>query len=230
MTTFIGLPDLHDQAEALKRIARPLAKADVVLLVGDMTNGSMNHLLRLFSILNEFNEHVYAVPGNMDTPQVLAHLAREGMNLHRRFEMVDGVAVVGVGGALPFDGDFVFSEDEFSAMLDEAAAGLPSGMPVLLVSHQPPYNTALDVIRSGQHVGSRAVRAWIEKHQPLACVCGHIHEAAGVDRIGQTLLINPGPLAATWSYAYLDICDGQLVTAEIRRADADDGQDTPHER
>ncbi len=230
MTTFIGLPDLHDQAEWLKKIGRPLAKANVVLLAGDMTNGSMNHLLRMFSILNEFNEHVYAVPGNMDTAQILAHLAREGLSLHRRFELVDGVALVGLGGALPFDGDFVFSEDEFSAMLDEAVTGLPAGTPTLLVSHQPPYDTALDVIRTGQHVGSRAVRAWIEKHQPLACLCGHIHEAAGVDRLGQTVLINPGPLATTASYAYLDVRAGQLVTAEIRHADGHYDEGVPYER
>ncbi|MFQ3673443.1 MAG: metallophosphoesterase, partial [Aggregatilineales bacterium] len=91
MTTFIGLPDLHDQAEWLKKIGRPLAMANVVLLAGDMTNGSMNHLLRMFSILSDFNEQVYAVPGNMDTAQVLAYLAREGMSLHRRFELVDGI-------------------------------------------------------------------------------------------------------------------------------------------
>lgn len=230
MTTFIGLPDLHDQAEWLKKIGRPLAKANVVLLVGDMTNGSMNHLLRMFSILSDFNEQIYAVPGNMDTPQVLAHLAREGMSLHRRFELVDGIALVGVGGALPFDGDFVFSEEQLAAMLDEAIEGLPAGTPIVLVSHQPPYDTALDVIRTGQHVGSHAVRAWIEKHQPLVCLCGHIHEAAGVDRLGQTVLINPGPLATTSSYAYLDIREGQVVTAEIRHLDQTYDEGVPYER
>lgn len=219
MTTFIALPDLHDHAESLKTIARPLMKASVVLLAGDMTNGSMNHLLRLFAVLEELNEHVYAVPGNMDTAAMLAYLARESMNLHRRYEMLDGLALVGLGGALPFDGSFVFSEQQIAQLLDDAIAGLPPNTPKLLVSHQPPYGTAVDRLSNGVHVGSKAVRAWIEREQPLACVCGHIHEAAGLDHLGSTILLNPGPLWKTSAYAYLDIEDGHVLTAEIRQAD-----------
>jgi len=41
-------------------------------------------------------------------------------------------------------------------------------------------------------VGSTAVRTFVEKHQPLLGLHGHIHECKGVDRIGRTLIINPG--------------------------------------
>jgi hypothetical protein len=44
-------------------------------------------------------------------------------------------------------------------------------------------------------VGSRAVRRFIEQYQPLLCLTGHIHEAAGMDRIGRTVIVNPGPIA-----------------------------------
>jgi Icc-related predicted phosphoesterase len=40
--------------------------------------------------------------------------------------------------------------------------------------------------------GSTAVRAAIERDQPLLGLHGHIHESRGVVNIGRTLAINPG--------------------------------------
>jgi Icc-related predicted phosphoesterase len=40
--------------------------------------------------------------------------------------------------------------------------------------------------------GSTAVRAAIERYQPLVSLHGHIHESRGVVNIGRTLAINPG--------------------------------------
>ncbi|NON63385.1 metallophosphoesterase [Acidianus sp. RZ1] len=73
--------------------------------------------------------------------------------------------------------------------------------------HPPPYNTNLDnaplldenlkpVIRGGEivmvHVGSKAVRKVIEEYQPLVGLHGHIHESRGFDKIGRTVILNPG--------------------------------------
>ena len=41
-------------------------------------------------------------------------------------------------------------------------------------------------------VGSTAVRAVIEKYQPLLALHGHIHESRGQAKIGRTLCLNPG--------------------------------------
>lgn len=41
-------------------------------------------------------------------------------------------------------------------------------------------------------VGSTAVRAVIERHQPALALFGHIHEGRGVTRLGKTICINPG--------------------------------------
>jgi uncharacterized protein len=59
----------------------------------------------------------------------------------------------------------------------------------------PPYGTKTDMLYSGRSVGSKAVRAFIESRQPAICLCGHIHEAKGLDAIGKTQIINPGSLA-----------------------------------
>ena len=65
------------------------------------------------------------------------------------------------------------------------------------VIHAPPFNTRCDVLFDGQHIGSKAVRRWIERNQPLLTLHGHIHESPKLsgsffDRIGSTTVINPG--------------------------------------
>jgi Icc-related predicted phosphoesterase len=65
------------------------------------------------------------------------------------------------------------------------------------VTHAPPLNTGLDVIFSGTHVGSAAIREFLEKKQPYLSLHGHIHESpqmSGIwkDVIGGTVAVNPG--------------------------------------
>ncbi len=51
----------------------------------------------------------------------------------------------------------------------------------------------------------KAMAKYIEENQPLAVVCGHIHEGAGMEKIGETLVINPGSLGEAGSYAQMEI-------------------------
>jgi Icc-related predicted phosphoesterase len=63
-------------------------------------------------------------------------------------------------------------------------------------------NTINDIVHGGRHVGSHAVRAFIEKYQPLACITGHIHEGIGIDKIGRTQIINPGPFRNGYYFTF----------------------------
>jgi Icc-related predicted phosphoesterase len=70
------------------------------------------------------------------------------------------------------------------------------------IMHSPPFGTRLDLIQGGTAAGSRSIKAFIERNQPLLTLHGHIHESpelsgACLDRIGKTLSVNPGQLA--WS-------------------------------
>jgi Icc-related predicted phosphoesterase len=67
----------------------------------------------------------------------------------------------------------------------------------IYMMHSPPLGTRLDLIQGGKSAGSRSIKTFIEKHQPLLTLHGHIHESpalsgAYLDRIGETLSINPG--------------------------------------
>ena len=64
------------------------------------------------------------------------------------------------------------------------------------VIHAPPNRTNLDQIANGEHVGSFAVREFIEKNQPYLTLHGHIHETVDIsgkfyDQIGKTLCFSP---------------------------------------
>jgi Icc-related predicted phosphoesterase len=83
---------------------------------------------------------------------------------------------------------------------------------MIAVIHCPPANTRCDVLFDGTHVGSKAVRRWIERYQPLLTLHGHIHESPGMsgyfsDRIGTTSVVNPGSDKATPHLVFLDLED-----------------------
>ena len=74
------------------------------------------------------------------------------------------------------------------------------GKPIIFLSHNTPYNTSLDLVRDKKahkralltHKGSFLTKEMIKKYQPLLCICGHMHENQGMQKIGKTLVINPG--------------------------------------
>lgn len=98
-------------------------------------------------------------------------------------------------------------EEVIERELDKLLTEISDHDKTILVTHVPPYNTHIDlapaldenlryVTKGGQlvfeHVGSKAVRKVIEKYQTLLGLHGHIHESKGFDKIGRTIVINPG--------------------------------------
>jgi len=72
----------------------------------------------------------------------------------------------------------------------------------IYIMHSPPFGTRLDLIEGGKPAGSRSIKTFIQRNQPLLTLHGHIHESpvlsgAYVDRIGETLSINPGQFIRT---------------------------------
>ncbi len=156
--------------------------------------------------VRKYNHRVLAVPGNCDYPEVDAYLRDEGINLHRRSVVVEGVTFVGLGGSLPCPARTPneYSEKDFEVLLAEAAFSVRRENPLVLVTHQPPRETMADRLVNGLHVGSESVRVFISKMQPVLCLTGHVHEGRSIDCIGRTRGVNPGPLWAG-SYAYAHV-------------------------
>ncbi|MBS1967596.1 MAG: metallophosphoesterase [Chloroflexi bacterium SZAS-1] len=82
----------------------------------------------------------------------------------------------------------------------------------IYICHTPPANTPLDQMPRGRHVGSQALRAFIEQHTPFLTLHGHIHEAPEQSgqyaiRLGTTWCINPGHRAGRLQAVTLDTDD-----------------------
>lgn len=214
----IALTDIHGRLRYAPAVVEELRNADLVLLPGDLTQfGKRDAALEIVETIRNANPRVLAVMGNCDYPEVTEFLDEQGLCIHARHKMVDGIAFAGLGGSLPCPIQTLneWSEDQIETWLDQAVTDLPDQTPLVLVSHQPPSDTVVDKAGNGMHVGSKAVRAFIERRKPLICFSGHIHEAVGQDQIGETRLINPGPFFEG-AYAVAEVTD-RVENLEIRR-------------
>jgi Icc-related predicted phosphoesterase len=99
------------------------------------------------------------------------------------------------------------------AIEDELAALPKPDVPgrTVYVIHAPPSGLGLDVISSGEKVGSQAVSRFIKKIGPLLTLHGHIHESPSMSglwkgTIGETVCVQPGQMKTNdVSYVLIDL-------------------------
>ena len=213
----INIADIHGNAAPLSEMGDILSSADLILLSGDITHfGGRKEASQIINQIRRYNSNILAVTGNCDTNEVDTFLEKENIHIHGRSIDIEDVTIFGAGGSLPCPKPTpnIYTEQEYAEILGSSIQGIEENSPKIMLSHNPPFNTLNDTLGAGGHVGSKVVREIIEKVEPLVCFTGHIHEAPGIDEIGITKIVNPGPLG-TRSYAYLDITD-KINTLEIR--------------
>jgi len=96
----------------------------------------------------------------------------------------------------------------------------------IYVCHTPPFDTPLDAMPRGRHVGSRALRAFIEQHAPPLTLHGHIHESPELSghyaaQLGPTWSINPGHDERRFQAVTLDTDDLAGTIAHTRYGQLD---------
>ncbi len=189
----LAISDIHGRINYDKKIIDALSSADLVVISGDITNfGGKKEALAILNTIKEFNSNILAVPGNCDHFDVLDVLKSENINLHGEIKEFRGTIFFGIGGSgyTPFKTPQEYSDEEIERILSNYREQVGKQ---IFVSHAPPFNTKVDKTLMGMHVGSKHIREFIENHQPDLCICGHIHEARNTDRIGRTIIVNPGP-------------------------------------
>ncbi len=201
------ITDIHDRLDYPKEAIDRLHAADLVLIAGDFTNfGDRDEAMKVIKKIAAYNPRILAVSGNCDRPGVAQILSEQDMDLHGTCRTVDRVMFLGLGGSnkTPLHTPQEYTDEEMTELLGRFGRK-PDVDKYVLVTHAPPFKTKLDRMFIGLHVGSKAIRRFIESFQPDFAVCGHIHEARGTDNIGKTLIINPGPFPK--HYAMLDLRD-----------------------
>lgn len=171
-------------------------------------------------------KQVFWMLGNDDPPSLDEPLRNAPWGEHaegRVLQFDDDHQLISWGWSnpTPWDSFREMSEDELTDHFEQLFAQASDDHRVVFNSHVPPFESGLDdasmldanltvTQQAGQvklgPVGSTAVRAAIERHQPIASLHGHVHESAGFRRIGNTMAVNPGSDYGTGSL------NGVLIT------------------
>jgi uncharacterized protein len=205
--------DVHDRFDAVGDALARTGPVDVLVVGGDITTfGTPDDAERAITQWRPLAPQLLAVAGNCDSPEIDARLVELEVSLDARGVVIDGVGLFGASAAphSPLHTPYEVPDEELGRRADAGLADVDGARVRIFCPHSPPYDTACDRLRSGRHVGSPALRAFVDREQPDLLLCGHIHEARGVDDVGATRVVNPGPVASG-HHAVVEIGDDLSV-------------------
>ncbi len=207
----LAISDIHGRINYEKKVIGVLGSVDLIVIAGDITNfGGKKEASTVLNTIREYNSNILAVPGNCDQYEVIDVLKSENINLHGEIQEFNGLIFFGIGGSgyTPFRTPQEYSDEEIERILSNYKK---VNVRQIFVSHAPPINTTVDKTIMGIHAGSKKIREFIEKNMPDLCLCGHIHEARNTDKIGRTIIVNPGPFPK--SFAIVEI--SEKISADL---------------
>lgn len=216
-----AVTDFHGSVEAAKTLHTVIEseRPDMTLVCGDISDfGDAKDVEVVLRTLLGETPGVYVI-GNCDPKELLLNGApgfEEG-NVHGRAKLAETTLIIGLGGSTPTPLPTLthLREDQILTVMLSLSGEVEREKHESLVFllHNPPYNTKTDLSSSGKHAGSRILRDFVERLKPQIVFHGHIHEARGIDKIGETYVVNPGP-AFHGYYALAAIENGQ-TTVEL---------------
>lgn len=154
----------------------------------------------------------YISPGNDDSFEIdtILNESKRILNPDEKVVNVDGLhemMTLGYSNVTPWKLPRDIPEAELTSKIEALVSQVKDVKNSIFNIHVPPYDSGLDnapeldesfKMKSSAGapsiipVGSTAVRAAIEKHQPILGLHGHIHESKAAVKIGRTLCINAG--------------------------------------
>ncbi|MBW2966404.1 metallophosphoesterase [Candidatus Woesearchaeota archaeon] len=182
--------DLHGNMSALKKLVERAKKDDIELIIcaGDISAFS-DKLNKLIGEFSKVKKPFLIIPGNHEEDDELEKACNpfnNCVNIHKKGFSGEDFTVLGYGG-----GGFSEIDKRFDRLAKSFKKMIKKDK-VILVTHAPPYNTNVDRINK-RPCGNKSIRNFILEVKPDLVVCGHLHENAGkMDKIGKTLVINPG--------------------------------------
>lgn len=185
--------DIHGDARAAEQLAEQAEKenVDLVVLCGDLTYAESS----TDGIVGPFvkrKKKVLLIPGNHETVATADFLAEVygATNLHGYSIMYKGVGLFGCGGANI--GLHQLGEGEIMDLLEKGYERIREAKKKIMVTHVHPTGSLSERF-SGFFPGSEGVRKAIERFRPDILLCGHVHEAEGIEEvIGKTKIFNVG--------------------------------------
>src|SRR5437660_6198289 len=116
----VSFGDVHMATRNLERMGEAMRDTELVIVSGDLTNfGGVDDARKVITDVRRACASVLAVPGNLDKLEVIPFLENEGIALHGKGLVINGIGIFGCGGSniTPFGTPLELSEDEIYATL-----------------------------------------------------------------------------------------------------------------
>lgn len=217
MTKILAISDIHGEENENLYTYLKNNDIDLVLILGDITDfGPLEFVGTFIDKVAECDVDVIAIPGNCDPKGICNAINEVSFCLHNNIIAYGDAILFGYGGSneTPFNTPGEIQDNKIYGDVYELLANYDyvynTDVPKIriLATHAPPYNTEADKMENGEHVGSSGILKSIHEFEPQINVCGHIHEARSISKIGNTTdVANPGMLKDNGA-VLIDIIDG----------------------
>jgi uncharacterized protein len=176
------------------------------------------------------NDDYFSIEAILDSAPYINNAEGEVIELEPGVQMLSS----GYGNMTPWRCPRDITEEELAGKITAMADQLADPRTAVFNLHVPPLGSGLDLCpkldtsvfpprpMAGEQVaaGSTAVRDAIARFEPMLSLHGHIHEAAGVQKLGGTTAINPGSEYAqgVLRTAVVDIGESRVESAQLLTA------------
>jgi uncharacterized protein len=191
--------DVHDRFEAVPEAIRGIGVPELLIVGGDITTGGgPDDAEAAIEGWQPLAPRLLVLAGNMDSAAIDSRLVELGVGLDSGGSVFGDVGVCGVSAApiSPLRTPYELDDEELERRCESAFAAVADCRVRIFCPHAPPHETVCDRLSDGRHVGSVVIRRVVEREQPDLVLCGHIHEARGIDEIERSRIVNPGPVSA----------------------------------
>jgi hypothetical protein len=208
------ISDIHGATKPIHEAAPLIREADWVVVSGDLTSSKTRaEAAEIAACIELYSARILAVHGNWDRLEVKDFLEGKGYSLHGMGRILSGIGFFGLGGSspTPMNTATEYPEEEIGRILRTGYEKVRETLQVVLISHVPPRGVR-DRTFFGLRGGSRSLNGFLAGNPVSLCLCGHIHEAAGIERFHDTIVANAGSFKKG-HYLSVEIGPNLVVTA-----------------
>ena len=217
MTKILAISDVHGEENENLYSYLNNNDIDLVIILGDITDfGPLDFVSTFINNVANCDVDVIAIPGNCDPTGICNAINEVSFCLHNNIIAYGDAILFGFGGSnpTPFDTPGEMDDDKIYAAVYDLLANYDyvynSDVPKvkILCNHASPLNSEDDRVWNDEHGGSSVIQKSIHEFEPQINLCGHIHEAKSLSKIGKTTdVANPGMLRDNGA-VLIDIKDG----------------------
>ncbi len=183
--------DPHGNTKVISTLIKKIknSKPDLILCSGDLTNFG-EKLKKIILKFESLKIPMLIIPGNHETNSELNQALKKTksiINLHKKSYELNNYIFFGYGL-----GGFEETNKDLESIIPKFKKTI-KGHKIILMTHQPPYNTKLDYLKGIGHQGNKSIRKFIKIIKPILAVSGHLHENKNKkSKLYSTIIINPG--------------------------------------